>query len=85
MLTDGGTAAFAPADDFSLPVGQLFQQFHIFVIDIHWSRALAVDKDGIFLFAANLCLGMPLTDFIYLQFSCHSFTRLNAILQFIIS
>ena len=79
MLADGGAAAFSPADDFSLPIGQLFQQFHVFVIHVHRPWALAIDKDRIFLFAADLGLGVPLTDFINLQFSCHSFTRLKCL------
>ena len=77
VLTDGGTAAFTPADDFSLPIGQFLKQFHVFIVHIHWPWTLTFDKNGIFLFAADLSFSMSFTDLVNLQFSCHFITRLR--------
>ena len=60
VLADGRASALAAADDLALPVGELFQQFHVLVIDVHRAGPLAVDKNRILLLRADLGLGAPL-------------------------
>jgi hypothetical protein len=72
MLADGGASAFAAAQDFSLAIGKLFQQFHVFVIDIHGMRALTFDEDRILFLRFDLGFRPAFADFVDLQFSRHS-------------
>ncbi len=44
VLADGRASALAAADDFALPVGELFQQFHVLVIDVHRPRPFSVEQ-----------------------------------------
>src|SRR6056297_373584 len=53
MLAGCGTTALAAAYDATLAVNHLLEQLDVFVIDVHRPRAVAIDKDRIFLFGAR--------------------------------
>ena len=53
VLAGGGAAAFAAAYDLALPVGQLAEQVEVFVVHVHGTWTLTVDKDRVFFLAAN--------------------------------
>lgn len=40
-----------------MPVYQLGQQIDVFIVDIHWARSLAFDKQRIFLLDFGPCSG----------------------------
>jgi len=56
VLAGGGAAALAPTDDLPLPVGQLGEQFKVFVIDVQRPGAFAIDEDRVLLLTAELRL-----------------------------
>ena len=49
VLADRGATGLAAANDFSVTVNQFLEQFDVFVIDVHWARALAIDVQRILL------------------------------------
>ena len=48
MLADRGATGFSATDDFSMTIDQLFQQFNIFVVDIHRAWPFAINVKWIF-------------------------------------
>lgn len=52
VLAGRSATAFAAADDLSLPAGELAEQLQVLIVNVHRSRASAVDEDWIFLLGA---------------------------------
>ncbi len=48
VLADSRATAFTTANDLSVAVDQLGQQFNVLVIDVHRTRAMAIDKNRVF-------------------------------------
>jgi hypothetical protein len=71
MLADGRAAALPPADDLALTVDELLEQLEILVVDVHRTRTLSLDKEGVLLLAADLRLRAALADAIDLKLTCH--------------
>ena len=55
VLADGCTACLAAADDATVAINQLLQQFDVLIIDVHRTRTLAVNEQRIF--ADGFCFG----------------------------
>ena len=53
VLTGGGAAALAAADDTPLSVDHFLQQFHVLVIDVHRTWSVPIDEDWVFLAGAG--------------------------------
>lgn len=49
MLAGGSTATLATANDSALPVDHLFQQFDVFIVDVHGSWSLTIDENRVLL------------------------------------
>jgi len=71
VLAGGRASALPATDDLALSIRELFQQFHVFVIDIDWTGTLAVDEDRVFLLRVDLRLRAPFADFVDLKPSSH--------------
>ena len=48
VLADRGATCFAPSDDTSVAIDQLFQQLNVFVIDEHRAWPFAINVQGVF-------------------------------------
>ena len=71
VLADGRATALAAADDLALPIGELLEQFHVLVVDVHRPWPLALDKNRILLLRANLRLRTPLANLVDLKSPYH--------------
>ena len=59
VLTDRGAACLTTANNFSVTVDQLLQQFNVFVIDVHWARTLTINVQRVLRDGA--CVGFGLS------------------------